>query len=121
MQNIDLIRERLLELHQLLVDEARAGYERRNGKTTAGQFLDVLVNHADFAWLKPFTALIVELDDEERIATDLDRTTWKGRARELLRPDAGGDAFQRRYDELVQASPDVVLAHGAAMRALAFD
>jgi hypothetical protein len=121
MENLDLIRDRLLELHRLVLDEARSRYEREHGKTTAGEFLDVLVEDPELAWLRPFTSLIVELDDEEVIATDLDRSVWKGRARELLRPDAEGGDFQRHYDEVVQRSPDVVLAHGEAMRALKAD
>lgn len=120
MENLDLIRERLLELHRLIVEQARQTYERTHGKKTAGEFLGVLVSE-EFAWLQPFTALIVELDDEEAMQDSLDRSTWKGRARALLRPDAEGDAFSRRYDELVQRSPDVVFAHRAAMRALAPD
>jgi hypothetical protein len=114
MKSVDLIRERVLELHRMVVDRAREGYERENGKTTAGQFLDVLANRDEFAWLRPFTALLVELEDEEL-------AIWKGRARALLRPDAEGDEFQRRYDQIVQQSPDVIFAHRAAMRALAPD
>lgn len=113
MKNLDVIRDRLLELHRVLVEEERRAYERVHGKTTAGQFLDVLVNDADFAWLRPLTSLIVELDDEE-----VDHVAWTARAREMLRPDAEGGTFQRRYDAVVQRSPDVVVAHGATMRAL---
>lgn len=113
MKNVDVIRENLLELHRVLVEEERRAYERAHGKTSAGQFLDVLVNDEDFAWLKPLTALIVALDDDE-----VDHASWAERARTMLRPDAEGGPFQRRYDALVQRSPELVVAHGATMRAL---
>lgn len=115
MQSTDVIRTELLELHRLLVEEARRDHERIHGKTSAGQLLDLLVNDEAFAWLKTLTSLIVELDEQE--ASVLDRE-WVERARSALRPDADGDAFQQRYEALVQRSPDVVVAHGAAMRAL---
>ena len=89
MKNVDVIRENLLELHRVLVEEERRAYERTHGKTTAGQFLDVLVNHEDLAWLKPLTALIVALDDDE-----VDHASWAERARTMLRPDAEGGPFR---------------------------
>lgn len=116
MKTIDIIRDRLLELHKAVVDEERRAYERAEGKTTAGEFLEVLVSDERCAWLRPFTSLVVALDDEETGADG--HAAWLSRARALLRPDAEGDAFQRRYDELVQSSPDILVAHGAAMRAL---
>ena len=38
--------------------------------------------------------------------------------RKLLKPAAGATEFHRRYAEALQQSPDVVVAHGKAMRAL---
>jgi hypothetical protein len=39
--------------------------------------------------------------------------------RKLLRPAAEGEGFQRKYAEAMQRSPEVVVAHGRAIRALA--
>jgi hypothetical protein len=39
-------------------------------------------------------------------------------ARRLLRPDPDGPEFAQSYDRAIQASPDVVLAHGAALALL---
>lgn len=115
MQRTDAIQHALLELHRVLVDEAHREYEWSHGSTTAGELLELLVSHETFAWLQPFTSLIVELDEQEPGGVD---RAWADRARGLLRPDAAGDAFQQRYEELVQRSPDVVVAHGAVMRTL---
>lgn len=115
MQSADAIRDELLELHRLLLEEARSEYERIHGKLTPGQFLGLLMNDDEFSWLRSLTALIVELDEQKSTVVD---QAWADRARELLRPDAAGNAFQKRYDELVHRSPDVSVAHGSTMRAM---
>jgi hypothetical protein len=114
MKNIDAARGYLLALHKAVIDEERRTYERTNGRVTAGEFLDVLANGDAASWLRP--QAVVELDEQE--PAEDDRKSWLSRTRLLLRPDAEGTDFQRHYDQLVQGSPDVLLAHGAAMRAL---
>lgn len=61
---IDALHGRLLELHKTLLEGARADFERENGPIPhAGAFLQLLVSHDDFAWLRPLTSLLVEIDD----------------------------------------------------------
>ena len=117
MDQVNRLREHLLELHRALVNEERRVYEREHGKVSAGEFLGVLINDEGFAWLRPMTELIVELDDPE-LAGKVDWATWVAQIRELLRPDAAGSDFQRHYEALMQRSPEVGLVHGATMRAL---
>jgi hypothetical protein len=38
--------------------------------------------------------------------------------RDLVRPDENGSDFQRRYAALLQQHPELVVAHGALVRAL---
>ena len=109
------LRRRLLELHKVLVDVEREGYERARGRMTDGEFLKALIDDPAFAWLAPLTALIVRLD--ELGAGDLP-AEYKAEIRRLLKPDDLGSAFQRRYHELLQRSPDALVAHGAVVRAL---
>lgn len=109
------LRQRLLELHKSLVDVERDGYERARGRMTDGEFLKALIDDPAFAWLAPLTALIVRLDE---IEGDLPRE-YKAEIRRLLRPDELGLAFQRRYHEILQKSPDALVAHGAVVRLLA--
>ncbi len=56
-------RLRLLRLHKLLVDIERDSYEKRNGKITGGQFLNLLLTEQDFQWLRKFSILIVDIDE----------------------------------------------------------
>jgi hypothetical protein len=109
------LRRKLLELHKALVDRERDGYERARGRMTDGEFLKALIDDPAFAWLAPLTALIVRLDELE--AGDVP-PGYKAEIRQLLKPDDLGTAFQRRYHEILQASPDALVAHGAVMRLL---
>jgi len=106
---------RLLDLHKALVDAEREGYERARGRMTDGEFLKALIDDPAFAWLAPLTALIVRLDE---LATADVPADYKAQVKRLLRPDELGSAFQRRYHEIVQKSPDALVAHGAVVRLL---
>ena len=109
------LHRRLLELHKALVDVERNAYERARGRMTDGEFLKALIDDPAFAWLAPLTALIVRLDELEGDTVPAD---YKAEMKRLLRPDDLGSAFQRRYHELLQRSPDALVAHGAVMRVL---
>lgn len=103
----------LLELHRELLVVERAVYEAANGPIGGpGAFLQLLTGDPAFAWLRPLSMLIIELDDEEVLAK-------AGGARALgetlFRP---GNVFSDRYHELLAAQPISVPAHGEAMRAL---
>ena len=118
---VDPIRHSLLELHRTIVTVEKVAHERLHGRTSASDFLDVLVNSAEFAWLRPLTALIVQLDElldapDQEGADSL--ANWVTETRAVLTPSAQGSAFQQRYGELIQASPDVALAHASLMRVL---
>lgn len=120
MSSLQDVRNAVLALHRTMLDAERREYERTHGRQTAGQFLDAVIHAPELAWLQPMTALIVRLDE------DLDGTASSpqgdddavAQLRALLRPDAQGGAFQQRYAELLQRSPEALLAHGALARLL---
>lgn len=56
-------RDLLLKLHKTLLDHERALYEGINGPQTPAQFLNILIDDPDFAWLRKFSMLIVEIDE----------------------------------------------------------
>jgi hypothetical protein len=104
---------RLLELHKALLDVVRADYEREHGVVrSAGELLQLVIGDAAFAWLRPLSALLVELDDTEALA----RAGGPRALTELVfRP---GNLFYDRLLEVLQSTPSVVLPHAEAMRAL---
>jgi hypothetical protein len=120
MASLRDVRHHLLDLHRALVDAERQDYERSRGRLSDGEFLDALINDPVFAWLSALTALIVRLDEllEEEPVPAASSADCVAHIRKLLKPDASGSDFQRRYAERLQRSPEVVVAHGKTMRAL---
>ena len=116
---IDL-RKALLNLHKTLLDWERAAYEKIHGRTSPGNLLTALMNDAQFAWLRPLSAVIVAMDewlDAREAEVDV-ADALADELRTLLVPDASGGAFQQRYAELLARNPTIILAHAAAIRAL---
>lgn len=119
MTPLETARFALLDLHRAILDDEREEYERRNGRVTPAKFLEALTTQAEFRWLKPMTALILHLDDLlDAGPTEADRVDAMKRIKDLLRPDENGSEFQRRYADALQHSPEILVAHGAVMRAL---
>ncbi len=112
MTNTELLktgRDRLLSLHKSLVDHERWAYEEKNGKVTSGQFLNLLLESPDLAWLRMFSSLIVEIDEmfaqkdgftEEAVETHLDAL------RRLVQMQEGDEQFIARYQEVLQNDSD---------------
>src|SRR5690349_14661968 len=113
------IRREVLHLHRMLVEIERRDYERAHGRVSAGALLHNLIHDASFAWLKPLTTLIAQMD--ELMDEPLDEAGMKASVdelRALLRPDAAGNDFQQRYGALLQQEPDLVVAHGSLVRSI---
>lgn len=121
-QRLAELRLGLLRLHKALLDVERQRYEREHGRVPDGFALFNLVsNDAAFAWLRPMTTLIVQLDeklDAKEPLTATEARLMREEARALIRPDPAGDEFQRNYDRAVQSSPDVLILHTRAERLL---
>lgn len=111
----DVVRSRLLDLHKALIDAERRDHEKTLGRLSGGEFLDALINDPVFAWLAPLTGAIARLDE----ITDEGEAALDPRPiRELLSPGEAASDFHRRYADFLQRSPEVLVAHGAALRAL---
>jgi hypothetical protein len=105
------IREALLGLHHALVEWQRRVHERMHGRISATELLQVLLQDAEFAWLRPISESIVHIDQmlaDEAVA-DEDGVLVQVRA--LASPDADGTPYAQRYLQAIQESPDAVLAH----------
>jgi len=111
----------LLRLHKALLDDERLAYERVHGRIPSnGAFLQLVLNDAWFAWLRPLSQLMTKLDElseEEDSSTGEEMSALLARAQTLLMPTEEGEGFGRQYHDALQRSPDVVLEH-AAVRAL---
>ena len=105
-----------MRVHKALLEDARIRYEREQGRIEgSGALLRLVLNDPWFAWLHPLSGLVVQID--ELLASDeatlADAEALLNQARGLIRPDANGDGFQRRYHRAIQDVPDVLIAHVA--------
>jgi hypothetical protein len=119
--SLDNVFTGLLRLHKALLDDERVAYERVHGRIPSnGAFLQLALNDAWFAWLRPLSQLIARLDElsESDEASSRDEIPeLLASAQRLLLPAEAGEGFARQYYDALQRSPDVVLAH-AGVRAL---
>lgn len=116
------LRARLLQLHKVLLDDARVAYELDRGRVASvGHLLQLVINDPWFAWLHALSGLIVRIDEaveRESGATMTVAVALIDQVEQLLTASEDGDGFPRRYFEALQRQPAVVLAHADVRRAL---
>ncbi len=116
------VHDHVLALHRALLRAEQEAWERLNGRhLNNAELLEMTIADPWFAWLQPLTALLLLLDDAMAARGDDPEATATAAlraARLLLHPDEDGSDFQQRYFEFVQRTPDVAVAHGAALRTL---
>ena len=116
------LRAKLLHLHKVLLDDARAAYELDRGRVASvGHLLQLVINDPWFAWLHALSGLIVRIDDgagRDGGATVADSVALIDQVEQLLTASEEGEGFPRRYFEALQRQPAVVLAHADVRRAL---
>lgn len=124
MTNTELLkagRDLLLSLHKSLVDHERWVYEERHGKITSGQFLNLLIEDPGLAWLRKFSALIVDIDEmfaqkdgfaEEAVEVHLRSL------RDLSQMNVDDESFIARYKEVLQHDLDAAAKQGELRKML---
>jgi hypothetical protein len=118
MENAERLRDArnlLLKLHKNLVDHERAIWEGINGPASAGQFLNVLLEDADFKWLRKFSTLIVDIDEmfaqkdgfsDEAVELHLTKL------RSLISMEEEDEEFKARYQAALQQDLDAAARQG---------
>jgi len=103
-------RNLLLTLHKSLIDFERAGYENVHGKLNAGQFLNVLLEDENFAWLRKFSMLIVEIDEmfdlKDGISDEMVSSNLR-KIGELVGMQEEDEFFRAKYRNALQADPEI--------------
>jgi hypothetical protein len=111
---------RLLQLHTVLLGRERDAYEAWHGPTKSAQLLQLVLHDEQFAWLRALSTLITRIDaalDEDALAAELSVDRFFRQTHQLLRAGGSG-AFERKYVDALQESPDVVMAHAAVVKVL---
>jgi hypothetical protein len=113
-------RNSLLKLHKSLLDHERALYEGINGPVNAGQFLNILLEDPDFAWLRKFSTLIVEIDelfDQKDAISDESMEVHIAKLRELISMESEDETFRAKYQAALQQDIDAA-AHQGVLKEL---
>jgi hypothetical protein len=111
---------RLLRLHKVLLDRERRRYEDRHGAVHAGELFKLLLSDPQFLWLRSLSTMIANIDEiadadgplEQREIEAVFRDAYR-----LLKSGQSGE-FQEKYQEALQDSPEVVMAHAAVSKVL---
>ncbi|MBX5482478.1 MAG: hypothetical protein IRZ16_11680 [Myxococcaceae bacterium] len=115
---LERLAEALRVVHRALLKAARSEYEQAHGRIpSVAQLLHLATSHASFAFLRPLSELLVDLDDELEqggSAPDALAAALREELQDLfgmLPGSTGRPGFTARYRELMQLDPDVVVAH----------
>jgi catechol 2,3-dioxygenase len=116
------LRAKLLQLHKVLLDDARAAYEMDRGRVPSNaSLLQLVINDPWFAWLHSLSELVVRIDETIEVdspATDADAAALINEVEKLLTASENGEGFHRRYFDALQRQPAVVLAHADVRRVI---
>jgi hypothetical protein len=109
----------LLPLHRALIDAAKDDYAFAVAPVKPSQLLQLLTDDPFFAWLKPLTSLIVDIDEMARTDFEAaDVAAVAGRVENLL--TAGADeSFSRHYIPMLQRNVEIAIGHAALRKAAA--
>lgn len=104
----------LLKLHKSMLDLERTMYEGIHGRITPAQFVNLLMEDEDFAWLRKFSTLIVDIDEmfasKEGIEPGMiDANLLK--VKELVEMTEPDEYFRAKYQFALQRDPDAAGLH----------
>ena len=115
-ERLAALRETLLTLHKALLESERTAYEIAHGAIASpAAFLQLLINDSWFAWLRPVTTLLVQIDEtlaaKRPPATPRDFERLVEDTRALLSPSREVNGFWKHYSGVVQRDPGVAVLH----------
>ncbi|CAN5381543.1 hypothetical protein BH10ACI2_BH10ACI2_05450 [soil metagenome] len=104
----------LLKLHKTMLDFEREIYEGIHGRQTATDFINLLIEDEDWAWLRKFSMLIVEIDEmfasktgfpEDMVDANLEKV------KDLVNMEEDDVYFRAKYQFAIQRDPDSAGLH----------
>jgi hypothetical protein len=111
-QQLETLSRKLQQVHSL----ALAAEKQFHPVMGEWELLDKLMKDPAWAWLRPLSALIADIDhvlSEDQPPTEYDLAVVAGHIRDLLAGKGeSGQAFAERYVPLLQLHTDLVAAHG---------
>ena len=117
-QKLKVLSKSLLRLHKTLLEGEKANYEAQNGKIpNANFYLQLVLDDAQFAWLRKLSALIALIDEAvsvRRPATETDAQALLNETRILLNFEDDDQNFNDKFQTALQNNSDAVLNHNDA-------
>lgn len=109
------LRDRLIRLHRTLLDAERAAYERMYGPVRSNnEWLQLVLSHEHFNWLRAFSGLIVRIDtwiaSNDAPASEGD-ALWIEAERITAIDASSTDESRLRYREALDRSAEAAVAH----------
>ena len=122
-QRLRKVRTALLRLHKALLHSERDVYEQFHGRIRSnGEFFQLVIEDEWFSWLRPYSQLIVQIDEalSAKEPITLDRANeMLDEVRSLVSPAEEGTNQEQRYYQAIQRDPDIALMHAEMSRLLA--
>jgi hypothetical protein len=105
VEKLKTARNLLLKLHKSMLDLEREIYEGIHGKLNSTEFLNLLLEDEDFAWLRQFSMLIVEIDEmfdlREKTTAEMVEANLK-KVKELVEMKEDDEYFKAKYQFALQ-------------------
>ncbi|HIK44199.1 MAG TPA: hypothetical protein IGR64_04845 [Leptolyngbyaceae cyanobacterium M65_K2018_010] len=105
------LRPLLLKSHKILMEAEKEAYEATYGQIpTKGEYLNLVLNHEQFSWLRPISQFIVQIDEVlmAKQPQPLERAQELiNQARNLLQATEIGEAFQERSALAARQDPEM--------------
>ena len=113
----------LTAVHKVLLDETIREYQHREGRPLSPQDAwRAAMNDPFFAWLRPVSMLIAEIDELLTAVDEIDAGLAHGirlEVESLLNGMTTGEPFAKRYRDMMQQNPELVARHGELKASLA--
>src|SRR5258708_21168928 len=105
--------KQLVALHRHLINAAKDDFAFATGAMPApAELLHLLTDDPFFGWLKPMTALIVEMDEMARVDFEPEGALDVGRRLQAMFGATDG-VFASHYVPILQREVEVTIAHAA--------
>lgn len=117
--NLKDLSKAMLRLHKVLLDAAKAEYERKNGRIAgASQYFQLVIDDPHFAWLRKISSLIALIDEAvsaRRPATESDAKGLENQAKLLLNFQDSDEKFNEKFQTALQKNTDAVVSYNDAL------
>lgn len=116
-------RNLLLKHHKTLLEQQRADYEQERGRIgSTNEYLNLVMNDEQFAWLRVLSGLIVQIDEafdvkDPRMSEET-ALLLGAQTRNLLKPKIADSHFSINYERTLQESPNAAAEHREIMKRL---